>query len=82
MSVRAKFEVVGVTKRKGWDRQKPWLYDVKLQPVVGNSEENKKFYAATPGGAIEISTINEEAANYLEPGKQFYIDFTKAEENG
>lgn len=78
MSVVAKFTVNGVTKRKGWDGKNPWLYDVKLNPVTGNSEENKKFYASTPSGEITLSTVNEDAANYLEPGKSFFVTFEEA----
>lgn len=80
MAVRAKFVVNSVTRRKNWDKSKPDLFDVKLSPVTSGSEENKKFYEATPGGDISLSTINEYAANSLPLGGEVYVDFTPVEE--
>lgn len=56
---------------------------VKFVPVTGGSEENKKFYAATPSGSIEF-TISEQAAKSLELdvaklGAEFYVDITPAQ---
>lgn len=54
---------------------------VKFQPVTGGSEENKSFYAATPGGQFE-ATLSKEAAKQLDLtmlGKEFYVDITPAE---
>lgn len=79
MTVRAKFTVNSVTRRKNWDKTKPDLFDVKLSPVTGGSEENKAFYASSPGGSIELSTINEAAANALPLGGEVYVDFTLAD---
>lgn len=79
MSVRAKFVVNSITRRKHWDKTKPDLFDVKLYPVTSGSEENKKLYEATPGGDINLSTINEAAANALPLGGEVYVDFTPAE---
>jgi len=77
MSILAKFKVNGVTKRVGWGTN-PWIYDVKMNPVTSNSEENKKFFTATPSGEITLSTINEEVAKEMEPGIEFYVTFEKA----
>jgi hypothetical protein len=40
MPVKAKFKVSGVTKREGWD-DLPFVWDIRLNPVIGNTEENK-----------------------------------------
>lgn len=77
MSVKAKFKVTGVTKRQGWG-DNPFVWDIKLNPVVGNTEENKSFYAATPSGEITLGTVNENAANAFEPGKDYYVTFEEA----
>lgn len=54
--------------------------EVTLRPVVGNSDENARFYKATPGGQIQLSTINEQAASQFKPGRDYYIDFTPADQ--
>lgn len=78
-TVRAKFVVESVTMSKHWDKAKPPIKTVKLRPVVGGgSEENAKFYEATPAGQIELGTINAEAAAQFELGAEYYVDFTKA----
>jgi hypothetical protein len=71
MPVRAKFSVASVTRVLGGG-------SVVLQPVVSGSPENEQFYKYTPGGRIELSTVNEAALVQFEPGKLFYIDFTEA----
>jgi hypothetical protein len=78
MSVRAKFVVGSITRTKHWDANKGEVQTIKLSPVFAGSEENKKFYEATPTGTIELGTVNEEAAKTFELGKEYYVDFTPA----
>ncbi|AGK52025.1 hypothetical protein [Bacillus sp. 1NLA3E] len=75
--VRAKFVCI----EKGETGHQPCQKQAKvvLQPVFGNSDENKKFWQYTPTGRIELSTINTDAAEQFEVGKEYYVDFTKAE---
>lgn len=75
MTVRAKFEVYSVTALKFGDGK---AVNVTLQPVMSGSDENRAFFKASPGGKIEVLTVNAEAASQFEPGKQFYVDFTEA----
>lgn len=72
MTVRAKFKVESITSFVGHS-------SIRLTPVTSGSEENKAFYRWTPGGFIELQTINEEAAKQFELGAEMYIDFTKAD---
>lgn len=72
MSVRAKFKVETVTHTTSGA-------SVLLQPVTGGSKENESFYRYTPGGKIELSTVNKAAAEQFVPGKEFYVDFTAVE---
>lgn len=73
-TVRAKFKVQSVTESEGG------LKTANLSPVTSGSPENEKFFKWTPGGQIQLGTINPEAAAQFVPGRQFYVDFTAAEE--
>jgi hypothetical protein len=73
MKVRAKFKVDSVTRQKGWG-DNPILYSVTLSPVVGDSEENKKFYAATPSGQLTINCVQEVVGKAFDVNAEFYID--------
>lgn len=74
MAVRAKFKVVDLGNPDE-------IGTIKLQPVVGGegNAENDVFWIATPGGLIELFTVNEAAANQFILGKEYYVDFTPAE---
>ncbi len=48
------------------------------QLITEGSEENKTFYAYTPGGSLELNCLNEPAAKFFEVGKEYYLDFTEA----
>lgn len=51
---------------------------VSLSPVYSGSEENKQFFAATPGGQIQLHVVNEKGMAVFEEGKEYYVDFTPA----
>lgn len=51
---------------------------ITLEPVTGGSEENDKFFKATPYGRIEIGTVNEDAASRFGVGREYFVDFTPA----
>lgn len=70
--VRAKF-------RLNEKNQSESGYALKFWPVTSGSPENDEFYKYTPGGVLEMSTINESAAAAFEVGKEYYLDFTPAE---
>jgi hypothetical protein len=52
---------------------------VQFSPVYGGSDENKRFFAATPGGSFQFYTVNQSAANEFEMGKEYYFDIFAAE---
>ncbi len=72
-TVRAKFKVQSVTESEGG------LKTANLSPVTSGSPENEKFFKWTPGGQIQLGTINLDAAEQFRPGRQFYVDFTPAD---
>ena len=51
---------------------------VFLSPVYSGSEENKQFFAATPGGQISLYVINPAGFATFEQGKEYFVDFTLA----
>lgn len=74
-TVRAKFMCNSVTKYKsGWG-DFPIHYNFKFQVVSSGSDENKKFFAATPSGIVELSAVN---ADLFEVGREYYLDFSPA----
>lgn len=92
--VRAKFKVVGINRSESSrdsgkkDANGRAIYEpcemqtVRLSPVYGNGDpnhENTKFWQASPSGQLELGCINLEAAKYFELGKEYYIDFKKAD---
>ncbi len=83
-TVRAKFTVSSITRTLGSVYQDGKyvpreVQTIKLWPVSGTSDENKKFFASTPTGEITLGTVNLEAAQQFELNKSYYIDFTLAE---
>jgi hypothetical protein len=75
--VRAKFNVI--SKEQSGTKE-CITHKVVLRPVFGNNEENKAFWKYTPTGVIELQTINQNAADQFEVGKEYYVDFTPAEQ--
>lgn len=72
--MRAKFQVNTVTRFANYSGIK-----VEMSPVVGMEGENKEFWDATPNGRLEMTITNPSAASFLEVGKEYYLDFSKAE---
>lgn len=76
MAVRAKFVCSGKNETGVCLNSKATI--ITLTPVTNGSEENKTFWKYTPCGKIELSTVNQNAADQFEVGKEYYIDFTPA----
>ncbi|MCE9605048.1 MAG: hypothetical protein K8U03_09135 [Planctomycetia bacterium] len=73
--VRAKFKVVDILPSGE-------LKTILLTPVYGDGNpehENTKFWNYTPSGRIELGTVNPQASDQFELGKEYYVDFTPAE---
>ena len=75
--VRSKFVCTGIENHPEYNQK-----NVSLSPVISGSEENKSFSKYTPSGIIQLAISDEtEAANHFTQGKEYYVDFTAAEEN-
>ena len=79
MNIRAKFECVEIRKAMGgaYDDGGKYvmrvLHSYRFTAVVGDSEENKRFFASTPSGLIELQAVRDDL---FELGKEYYLDFT------
>lgn len=74
MPVMAKFKVANITEHEGG------LKTATLHPVYGDSEENKKFFKATPSGQIQLGMMNEHASQQFTPGRVFFVQFYAEDE--
>jgi hypothetical protein len=72
--VRAKFKVTNVGPSQSNDGHR-----IDLWAVYGGSPENEVFFKYTPSGQISLQIVTDETAKFFEVGKEFYVDFTKAE---
>lgn len=57
------------------------MWSVEMSPVYGNGDpnhENTKFWASSPSGKLELSTVNKQAVDQLELDREFYVDITPA----
>lgn len=64
----------------GFREEQVEVANITMYPVVSanSSAENVKFFAATPGGMLQLSTVNPEAWKQFEQGKEYYLDFSEA----
>jgi len=70
--MRAKIEVQSITKF-------PNSVIVKACPVMDDGiPENESFNIYTPSGSLELGITNPNAMDFLQPGKQYYLDFSEA----
>lgn len=67
MKVLAKFKCTSKQEYEGG------YTNIELDAVSDNSEENKKFWEATPNGSMHLGTSNIEAAKQFVPGEEYFI---------
>lgn len=81
--IRAKFKVTEITRHMGSKKEgDAWvpaeMQTIKAVPVSGGSEENKRFWDASPSGELRLGVINQAAWSAFELGREYYLDFTEA----
>lgn len=54
------------------------VVNLTAMPVYGNSKENESFFAATPGGQLQLGVVNRDAVKDFEIGDEVYIIIKKA----
>lgn len=76
MKVIAKFQCIDNAPVEGEQKR---MFAI---PVTSGSEENKSFSRWTPAGQLELIISNEtEAADFLQPGDEFYLTIEKCHQN-
>lgn len=78
MAVRLKFKVMkrieyATTIYQDRTAVPARLGSLELIPVTGGSDENAQFYAMTPSGKIEFSSVNSAALDNLPLGTEVYV---------
>ena len=76
MATRCKFTCLSVTKRKHWNKEHPFNYEAEFSAVTSGSDENDKFFAATPSGTLKVSTIVDDI---FVVGNDYYLDISPAD---
>lgn len=74
--VRAKFRTTEVTRTEHGGRVK----DMPVYRTRDVEDENYRFWEATPSGDLELQIVNEVALAFFEPGREFYLDFIRIED--
>lgn len=84
-SVRAKFTCTSIKRQMSYhwnistcEHEGREIRTVTLIPSSGNSDENKRFWNASPAGTLELGMINLEAAEAFDIGKEYYLDISPA----
>ena len=73
---RGKFKVIQITR----NHYNPQAAEIKLGAVYSQSPEDQTYATATPSAEITMQVTNPAAAEKLQLGKSFYVDFTAIEE--
>ena len=78
--VTVKFKVTTITENEHWDKSKGSLKTILLDPVYDKDpeSENGRFFAATPGGNINLPIVNANASKEFEVGAEYFVTFKKA----
>ena len=75
MSVRAKFRCTSITIFEGESRE------YSFSPVYGaDGSANADWSKWTPNGSLQMTINNPACFDKFETGREYYLDFTPAEE--
>jgi hypothetical protein len=67
---RCKFVCTSKREYQGWGGHAR-LYEYEFNAVTGGSDDNQKFFAATPAGSLKVSTVTDGT---FEVGKEYFLD--------
>jgi hypothetical protein len=78
-AVRAKMRCNGIDTSRWGKFEGQQTVKVRLGAIYGTEGENKDFTTATPSGECWMNIdASRPAADYFEPGEDYYVTFTKA----
>jgi len=76
----AKFKVSSITQTAHWGKPGQLIYSLTLNPVTSGSDENHRFFEATPGGEIKLSVVSAAVGAQFPVGMEVYVDFTPVQD--
>ena len=79
MAVRAKFQCSSVVPTPS-DSPAYTCKTVHLHAVYGDGKANESWSKATPNGSLSMTITNPDALSQFVPGKEYFLDFTPADE--
>lgn len=77
MSVLVKVQCTSKKQSKNWDANHPVAHQIELQVVY---DPNSVFHQLSGGTNLALNTVNDEAANQFEIGKNYDILISPSEE--
>lgn len=80
MNVRAKFRVTEKTNRAAYTSGGAPTCGVVLSAVNSERKENATWAKYTPSGQLTMQIDNPDAYAAFELGKEYFLDFTPAED--
>lgn len=55
-------------------------WTIRLQPVYGDSPENKEWSKWTPSGEVSLQITNPKAVDQFQLGQAYFVDFVPVEQ--
>ncbi len=77
--MRAKMQVNKVERFPGQDRITAVAVSRSTPYPEDGSDEDNTYAKFSPAGELSLTIANPALVGNIEPGKKFYLDFTKAE---
>lgn len=79
-NVIAKYRLDGIRTFINYQDKK--VGELHFSIVQGTTEENQKFFDASPSGEIKLGTVNQEVLNSIDLKKEYYIIITDKRPEG
>lgn len=79
-NVVAKMRFNAIKTFINWENRK--VAQLEFTVVQGNTEENKKFFDASPSGTLTLGTVNQGVIDTLDLNTDYYVIVTNEKPPG